>query len=302
MANFPTSLDTLTNPSSGQFLNSPSHSSQHADANDAIEALEAKVGIGASTPTANNFLVGTGAGTSAWSKTVPAGAVVGTTDSQTLTNKTLTSPTINTPTIVNPTLQTDSISEYTGANGVTVDGMNIKDGKLNTNSSVVTANITDGAVTEPKVDNGFVVQVANTQTGALSTGTTVMPWDDTIPQNTEGDQYMTLAITPKSTTNKLKIDVVWHGSSTSGGQIQVALFQDTTANALAAFSAYQATATGGLAISFTHYMTAGTTSSTTFKVRAGNSAAGTTSFNGQSGVRRLGGVMASSITITEITA
>ena len=47
-------------------------------------------------------------------------------------------------------------------------------------------------------------------------------------------------------------------------------------------------------------MTAGTTSSTTFKGRAGLSAAGTLSFNGFGGARRFGGVMASSITITEV--
>jgi microcystin-dependent protein len=49
--NFPTSLDTLSNPSSGSALNSPSHSSQHADANDAIEALQAKVGVNSSAVT-----------------------------------------------------------------------------------------------------------------------------------------------------------------------------------------------------------------------------------------------------------
>lgn len=42
---FPTALDVLTNPGSTQNLNSPSHSAQHANANDAIERLEAKVGI-----------------------------------------------------------------------------------------------------------------------------------------------------------------------------------------------------------------------------------------------------------------
>ena len=42
---FPTSLDALTNPTSGQALNSPSHSSQHTNSNDAIEALQAKVGV-----------------------------------------------------------------------------------------------------------------------------------------------------------------------------------------------------------------------------------------------------------------
>lgn len=43
--NFPLSLDDFTNPSSGSSLSSPSHADQHADANDAIEALEAKVGV-----------------------------------------------------------------------------------------------------------------------------------------------------------------------------------------------------------------------------------------------------------------
>lgn len=56
--------------------------------------------------------------------------------SQTLTGKTLTSPTINTATIANPTLTTDTVSEYTSANGVTIDGLNIKDSALNTNNSV----------------------------------------------------------------------------------------------------------------------------------------------------------------------
>ena len=43
--NYPTALDSLTNPSSSDKLNSPAHASQHTDENDAIEALQAKVGI-----------------------------------------------------------------------------------------------------------------------------------------------------------------------------------------------------------------------------------------------------------------
>lgn len=147
-----------------------------------------------------------------------------------------------------------------------------------------------------------VVQVVNTQSGALTTGTTVMPFDDTIPQNTEGDEYMTRAITPKSATNKLKITVVVHGghSATSAHKICAALFQDTTAGALAA--GYNTLADSGSCgqITFVHYMTAGTTSATTFKVRAGGADAGTFSFNGQAGGRIFGGVCASSITIEEI--
>jgi hypothetical protein len=48
---FPTSLDTLTNPQATDPQNSPSHAGQHANANDAIEALEAKVGIDSSAVT-----------------------------------------------------------------------------------------------------------------------------------------------------------------------------------------------------------------------------------------------------------
>ena len=49
--NFPTSLDALTNPVAGDSLSSPSHAGQHADANDAIEALQAKVGVNNSAVT-----------------------------------------------------------------------------------------------------------------------------------------------------------------------------------------------------------------------------------------------------------
>jgi len=79
--NFPGSLDSLTNPTGSDTLSSPSHSSQHADANDAIEALQAKVGVNGSAVT-----------TSLDYKVAQAATLTGT---QTLTNKTLTSPVIN---------------------------------------------------------------------------------------------------------------------------------------------------------------------------------------------------------------
>lgn len=77
--------------------------------------------------------------------------LVGTGTTQTLTNKTLTSPVVTGGSITNSTISVDAISEYTSANGVTVDGLSIKDGKLNTNNSVVTANVTDSAITPAKL-------------------------------------------------------------------------------------------------------------------------------------------------------
>jgi hypothetical protein len=51
---FPTDLDTLTNPTSSDTLDSPSHAGQHADVNDAVEALEAKVGVDDSAVTSSH--------------------------------------------------------------------------------------------------------------------------------------------------------------------------------------------------------------------------------------------------------
>lgn len=149
MSNYPSSLDSFVNPTTNDFLNSPNHVSQHSDINDAVEALEAKLGITASTPTAGKLLRGTGAGTSEWDKDAPSGTIVGTTDTQTLTNKTLTSPTINTAIINNPTLKTDTIAEYTSAAGVTVDGVLIKDSKIN-GSYITDDTITDSILDYPR--------------------------------------------------------------------------------------------------------------------------------------------------------
>jgi len=53
-------------------------------------------------------------------------------------------------------LQVDSVDEVTSANGVTVDGLNIKDSKLTTANSVVTTNITDANVTTAKITDANV--------------------------------------------------------------------------------------------------------------------------------------------------
>ena len=148
---------------------------------------------------------------------------------------------------------------------------------------------------------GAIVQVVNVHDGAVATGTTAIPMDDTIPQNTEGDEYMTLAITPTSATNKLYIEVnIFIAESICPNWHIAALFQDSTADALASSREILEVNNRGTMLSIKHFMAAGTTSSTTFKVRAGMNSAGTTTINGASGARQLGGTLASSITIWEI--
>lgn len=144
-----------------------------------------------------------------------------------------------------------------------------------------------------------VIQRKSTETGAVATGSTVIPVDDTIPQKTEGDEYMTVSITPKNSSNILKIDVnIYVSTTAAAGTLLVgALFQDSNNDSLAC--GWGDNAATIQAISFSHTMTAGTTSATTFKIRAGAGGAGTTTFNGISSARFFGGVLSSSITVTE---
>lgn len=146
----------------------------------------------------------------------------------------------------------------------------------------------------------YLYQNASVITSSLATGTTTIPLDDTIPQNTEGDEYMTLAFTPISASNTLVIEATVILGSGGGGHAIAALFKDSDANALAAGA--QISGGGGTAatVKITHTMTAGTTSAITFRIRGGHSVAGTTSFNGISGARIFGGVASSSIVIREV--
>jgi len=69
VANFPTSLDTLTNPAATDPLNAPAHHTQHSDVNDIVEELEAKVGVGTADALGANaydVLTADGAGGSLW--------------------------------------------------------------------------------------------------------------------------------------------------------------------------------------------------------------------------------------------
>ena len=152
------------------------------------------------------------------------------------------------------------------------------------------------------VDNERIVQIVSTETGAVSTGSTVIPFDDTIPTITEGNEYMTRTITPVSASNRLLIEVtahVEHGVSAIR-HLAVALFRDAEANALAC--AFTRTESDGrpVVITFQHIMTAPGTSEVTFRVRIGVETSGTVTFNGVGGSRKYGGVLASSIVVTEI--
>lgn len=148
---------------------------------------------------------------------------------------------------------------------------------------------------------GQVVQTQRTDTGVVSSGSTTVPLDDTIPQNTEGDQYMTQAITPVSAVNLLSVQVQGCFASNVSSVGIVALFRDAIANAKKAISAAFQSA-NSITMNLNLIEQAGATTTTTYKVRAGMNAAGTTTFNGVGAARHFGGVLNSYIEVQEVMA
>jgi len=257
---------------------------------------------------------------------------------QTLTNKTLTSPKIGTSILdtngnelFKLTATSSAVNEITYANAATGNKptFTASGGDTNIGISILpkgSGQVTIDNLTFPASDGsadqflktdgsgnlsfaaaggGKIVQIVNVTDSTTATGTTLVPPDNTIPQNTEGTEFMTLAITPTNASNKLLIQVVIVGSlNITNNATMTALFQDSTANALAATMQAARQADVANTTAFNHYMTAGTTNATTFKVRAGPYFSGTYRFNGMasSAAQLFGGVSSSSITITEIEA
>lgn len=150
---------------------------------------------------------------------------------------------------------------------------------------------------------GMVIQTVYTVTGAVATGTAIIPPDNTKPDQSgagEGTQFMSLAITPKSATNLLAVTVTMNMTSSGTASCIAAIFQDATASAFACAGADVNQATGLMSFTFTGFIISGTTSATTMKVRAGSVTAATVTFNGASGGALLNGTFASSIKIEEI--
>lgn len=145
-----------------------------------------------------------------------------------------------------------------------------------------------------------VLQEVNASTATKSTTTTQIPTDDTIPQNTEGAEILSVSITPIMATSKLKIDVIVHGSNDGVSNFTIALFQDSIADAIAASTRAIPSANYSGESNIKHSMTSGTTSPITFKVRVGPNATVTSTINGSNNARLFGGVLISSITVTEI--
>lgn len=150
---------------------------------------------------------------------------------------------------------------------------------------------------------GWTIQAPRSQASGFTAGSTTTPNDDTIPQISEGDQYMTLAITPSSAANVLKaLFSGWGANSGATNYHVVALHQDAVANALAVTVARNAAGSNSEAtLALSHAMVAGLTVSTTLRIRIGVGA-NTFTLNGSAGARTMGGAAASSLDVVEVMA
>jgi len=130
--------------------------------------------------------------------------------------------------------------------------------------------------------------------------TTVLPWDDTIPQNTEGVLKLSATVTPKSVNSRFRIRCCGMADVSASIPACMALFQDNIANAL------QATGNVGLGTNGTHPLvlefehSPGTTSPVTYKINIGPGSAGTLRMNGTTGGRKFGGVGITTLVVEEV--
>ena len=196
-------------------------------------------------------------------------------------------------TIGHPSTRGLSATTGTFSGNATVAGTLGVTGAVTLSTKLATTNLATGAV----------VQIKNVMNFNKVNGSTVMPEDDTIPQSNEGVEFLTLDITPTSATNKLKIEVHGFWNTQAQAWATMALFQDSTANALNAVTIIEigsVNATVLTGTSLVHFMDAGTTSATTFKVRVGSKAGGNITMNGVNNARKFGGAMGSGMTISEI--
>lgn len=131
--------------------------------------------------------------------------------------------------------------------------------------------------------------------------TAVIPYDDTVPQSTEGTQIMSVTITPKSATSRLRIQAKAFGSPLSSGDaIVLAAFTTASSSALAAAigpANVNAGAVTNCCLDFE--FVPGSTSAQTVSIRCGGTV-GTVRLNGNTGARRLGGAARATLIVEEI--
>ncbi len=90
-----------------------------------------------------------------------------------------------------------------------------------------------GTLTAAHMPVGTIIQEVIATTNAYTSHTTVIPYDDTIPQIGEGDLLLTASITPSSTSNHVNVTAIVNLNA-GNGEASAAVFRGAGANAIGA--------------------------------------------------------------------
>ena len=169
---------------------------------------------------------------------------------------------------------------------------------------------TKDATTFLRGDNSFaeagggkVLQVVKSLVTTKASTSSSIPQDNTIPQNTEGTEFTTLAITPQASDSTLFIDFLVHGSlSNNNTNLTVCLFKDSAAYALQVSNNFCGTNTEMFPLMLKFAETSGTTSSVTYKIRFGLNGGGTVYLNSDQSTDVYSTAQSSVFIITEVSA
>jgi hypothetical protein len=141
------------------------------------------------------------------------------------------------------------------------------------------------------------IQAVSTSSAASASTSSNIPFDTSIPQNNEGENLFSLAITPRNAASILEIEgMVWASGAASSIEFTVALFLDNAADAFACGSTEYG-ANNVQAIRVYHEHTASTTSLHTYALRYGADSSAMRINHGASG--NLGGTLRSWLRIRE---
>lgn len=149
---------------------------------------------------------------------------------------------------------------------------------------------------------GTPIQTQSSVDGSAATGVTALPWDNTVPDIAEGDQYLVVSISPISAANMLKLEWQTFSAHSASGERTAALFKSGTAAAKAAVASANSAAAMLCELRGEFGCKAAGTSSQNWSIRIGSSSGGgpTTTFNGVAGAGKMGGVLYSWVKATEL--
>lgn len=166
--------------------------------------------------------------------------------------------------------------------------------------SVLTATSDATARDALGMPGGVIIDRAYAEYTTNANLTTVIPVDDTVPQNTEGTQVLSVSLTPKSTTSRIRLRFQgFFTVDTNGASCTAAVFSSASSSALRA-SVTSAPQIGYPSpVLLEHEYVPGTTSALTFSVRVGPQS-GTLRLNGGTAARMFGGVAGATLIVEEI--